>query len=320
MAEVVATMAPNESSNDGAVADFAAAAAAAAAPAPAGEKDPTSCFVGSKVARDFDGEIFTGTISEYFPEEDGSLALWHVKYADGDEEDYDIDEVEKALELFHASEDSPRKRRRTSMKLFECKYSIGQPILKHFPGYGKFRGAVKELPNASLPYYDVVYTDGDSEHIHIDQIHKYIVEEDDEDCDSHAAPSHSRQYSRKKLAQKQADEVELRCIMCLAHGRPKTKFDTSKQLLPVRLKLKSPHKGAAKETAGYIHACCALRSPPPSPVNEQKSSVWWTEVSEKTHGHPGLPAARRDSTSSDFIPYPLSFSDWVDEFALYNYR
>lgn len=59
--------------------------------------DPKS-FVRRRVSKNFDGEIFYGTIMEY----DGSETppLWHVEYDDGDEEDFEKKDLIKALKHY----------------------------------------------------------------------------------------------------------------------------------------------------------------------------------------------------------------------------
>ncbi|KAL9183375.1 hypothetical protein ACHAXT_005162, partial [Thalassiosira profunda] len=118
----------------------------------------------------------------------------------------------------------------------------------------------------------------------------------------------------------ESGDDEMRCIMCAAHGRkPDISLNNPAQLLPVRLKPRTG-KGAGKRTVAHIHASCALRAPPSSSLKGQAAPKWWEEVAEKTNGWPNLSPARSDSTSPEFVPFPMSFSDWVDELALYDYR
>jgi len=56
--------------------------------------DPNS-FVRRRIAKDFDGETFYGTVMEYDDSE--NPAYWHVEYDDGDEEDYSKKDLIKAL-------------------------------------------------------------------------------------------------------------------------------------------------------------------------------------------------------------------------------
>ena len=79
------------------------AAAAAAAQHDTNANNNTSRFyVGCKVAKDFDGTIYRGTITKYTAatNEDNSEALWHVAYEDGDEEDYNRQELLDAIGLY----------------------------------------------------------------------------------------------------------------------------------------------------------------------------------------------------------------------------
>ena len=57
-----------------------------------------------------------------------------------------------------------------------------------------------------------------------------------------------------------------------------------------------------------------------SATDSKEMPDWWEEVVEKTRGHEGLPKDWFDSTLALFVLYAMTFSDWVDEFALYNYR
>ena len=78
-------------------------AAAAAAQHDTNANNNTSRFyVGCKVAKDFDGTVYRGTITKYTAatNEDNSEALWHVAYEDGDEEDYNRQELLDAIGLY----------------------------------------------------------------------------------------------------------------------------------------------------------------------------------------------------------------------------
>jgi len=59
--------------------------------------DPNS-FVRTRIAKDFDGETFYGTIMEYDDSE--TPAYWHVEYDDGDEEDYSKKDLVRALKYY----------------------------------------------------------------------------------------------------------------------------------------------------------------------------------------------------------------------------
>ena len=62
-----------------------------------------------------------------------------------------------------------------SQEAFAPRYRIGQVIEKFFKGYGMFVGKIAELPSEDMPFYRVVYEDGDAEDIHEDDISKYVV-------------------------------------------------------------------------------------------------------------------------------------------------
>ena len=268
----------------------------------------------SPVAKRFDGELFKGRITCYFPPDPEDAGddqeLWHVKYDDGDEEDMDRSEVEKAIKLHECVVDQKRKQKRQM-----AVYPKGQRIRKHFRSHGTFTGEIIEQATESYPYYFVTYRDGDSEHIHIKDIHKYV-------SDDATTPPCTKNLAQD-FEESNYNPVPMKCIMCEAHGRnptPSLMLDTVEQFLPVQLKPQG--RGVQKIVVAYIHACCALRAPksPPFSNPEEDMPDWWEEAVEKSHGYEGLSEDRFDSTSDSFVPFSVNFSDWVDDFALYNYR
>lgn len=69
--------------------------------------DPRS-FVVKRISKVFDGKTFFGTISDYDNSENSSL--WHVKYDDGDEEDYNKKDLMEALRHYSIhGKDDPNK-------------------------------------------------------------------------------------------------------------------------------------------------------------------------------------------------------------------
>jgi len=54
-------------------------------------------------------------------------------------------------------------------------YSLEQAVEKFFPGHGKFTGKIAILPTPGYNFYRVKYTDGDSEDIAADMMHKYVI-------------------------------------------------------------------------------------------------------------------------------------------------
>ena len=50
-------------------------------------------YIGRRVAKDFNGTVFNGTVTKLLPDQ-----LWHVKYNDGDSEDMDLHELYSALD------------------------------------------------------------------------------------------------------------------------------------------------------------------------------------------------------------------------------
>lgn len=57
-------------------------------------------FVGQRVAKYFDGELYFGSITNAFPDTEAECGLYfHAKYDDGDSEDYDKSELLESLAL-----------------------------------------------------------------------------------------------------------------------------------------------------------------------------------------------------------------------------
>mmetsp|Transcript_20809 Transcript_20809/g.30496 ORF Transcript_20809/g.30496 Transcript_20809/m.30496 type:complete len:644 (+) Transcript_20809:352-2283(+) len=64
-------------------------------------------YITDRVAKDFDGEIYFGTIKSY------KGGFWHVRYDDGDEEDYDEKDLKRALRLYSKVEnDDPTTKKK----------------------------------------------------------------------------------------------------------------------------------------------------------------------------------------------------------------
>lgn len=72
-----------------------------------------SDFIGRRVAKYFDEVLFFGTVDYIHKDEEDDSQLWHVHYDDGDEEDFDYDQLKEALllhEEMQAKDDKKRKR------------------------------------------------------------------------------------------------------------------------------------------------------------------------------------------------------------------
>mmetsp|Transcript_6122 Transcript_6122/g.11605 ORF Transcript_6122/g.11605 Transcript_6122/m.11605 type:complete len:463 (-) Transcript_6122:1739-3127(-) len=63
--------------------------------------------VGARIAKDFDAGLFFGTITKYYSD----TKFWIVEYDDGDDEEYDANELKKALRHYgkHSGEDKKKK-------------------------------------------------------------------------------------------------------------------------------------------------------------------------------------------------------------------
>ena len=59
-------------------------------------------FLGRRVAKYFHEEVYYGTVSRWLPayENRDKVHLWHVVYDDGDQEDYEREELDTALNLY----------------------------------------------------------------------------------------------------------------------------------------------------------------------------------------------------------------------------
>jgi len=74
---------------------------------PKADTDSGESYVGQRIAKDFDGDIFYGTVSKYFPKD----RLWKIDYDDGDKEELELEELLFALDLH--MEKTKKKRKRT---------------------------------------------------------------------------------------------------------------------------------------------------------------------------------------------------------------
>ena len=70
-------------------------------------------WIGSELGREFDDNVVIGVVISWIPEnkDTGDEALWHVRHADGDEEDLELAEVEEGfllLESHRSKQDAPK--------------------------------------------------------------------------------------------------------------------------------------------------------------------------------------------------------------------
>jgi hypothetical protein len=84
-------------------------AEAPAPAAPAIEKaaipviDPSADHIGKRIAKKFGKKNFFGAIKEKWLDGADSASRWHVKYDDGDEEDFNEKELDNALKRYEKS-------------------------------------------------------------------------------------------------------------------------------------------------------------------------------------------------------------------------
>jgi len=74
----------------------------------------SSGFVGKRIAKKFSKKNYFGEIKEKWTEEKDSSSRWHIKYDDGDEEDFSEKEVESGLKQYE-------KAKRFDYKIFPKK-------------------------------------------------------------------------------------------------------------------------------------------------------------------------------------------------------
>ena len=71
-------------------------------------KDPRS-FVRKRVAKDFDGERYFGTVMFY--DDNDHPPFWHIEYDDGDEEDYSKNDLVIGLKHYMSNEDKDANKK-----------------------------------------------------------------------------------------------------------------------------------------------------------------------------------------------------------------
>jgi len=108
---------------------------AAPAPAPA---VPITDFVGHRIAKRFGKKNFFGAIMEKWTVQKDSSTGWHVKYDDGDEEDFNRKELDNALKRYQKAKRfdykiNPKKARTASKKR---KIQAPPPRSNKFPKRG----------------------------------------------------------------------------------------------------------------------------------------------------------------------------------------
>jgi len=111
-----------------------------------------SIHIGKNVAKDFDGEIFIGVITDY---KDG---FWDISYEDGDNEDLDEEELKEVLEFFTE---------------FSQKF-IGKKIAKELHGkvcFGKIK-SVQSCSKSVSGSWSIEYDDGFVENLDRKEIEK----------------------------------------------------------------------------------------------------------------------------------------------------
>ena len=75
--------------------------------------DPRS-FIGKRVAKRFKRELYYGTVKSYAPQTRAGGQLWHVKYDDEDEEDFDWKDLQEGLRVYEGSQASDGKANGTA--------------------------------------------------------------------------------------------------------------------------------------------------------------------------------------------------------------
>ena len=143
---------------------------------------PAKYANGTEVYKFFEGHgWYKGTVIDYDP----SSEFYAVKYEDGDEEDMENHDIDKALAY---SEYGPIG-----------KYSVGKEIKKFFPGHGLFSGKIiRYSPLEGL--YKIQYEDKDKEdleEVELKKIMKKCKETEEDKVKAEALKSRLETLKRK---------------------------------------------------------------------------------------------------------------------------
>ena len=72
------------------------------------EEGPVQKFgvhaIGAQVEKEFDGEVYRGTVKAFYKGSDGDVDLYRVVYCDGDEEDLDVEEYNHGYAMYLSTE------------------------------------------------------------------------------------------------------------------------------------------------------------------------------------------------------------------------
>ena len=99
------------------------------------ELEQDKSYVGRPVAKKFDSVIYSGTVKRFIPRH----RLWAIRYEDGDGEEMDWVELEKAMELHDSRERKGKKKSRRGTP------AKAKPAAKE----AKLSAASKEIISAS---------------------------------------------------------------------------------------------------------------------------------------------------------------------------
>lgn len=70
------------------------------------KKEDPKVFIGLRVAKYFDEEVYFGTVKNFIPPD-----LWHIVYDDEDMEDYDLKDLRKAIALYKSNQQDDKVSR-----------------------------------------------------------------------------------------------------------------------------------------------------------------------------------------------------------------
>jgi hypothetical protein len=107
--------------------------------------EPASEFIGRKVKKDFEGDFYSGVVdATYLEVDDGRVTtLYIVRYDDGDEEDYNEDELRSILLPMEDNEEDSEEATLSVEQLLVASEYIGRKVEMDFDGE-KYAGEVKE--------------------------------------------------------------------------------------------------------------------------------------------------------------------------------
>ena len=143
--------------------------------------EPASEFIGRKVKKDFEGDLYSGVVdATYLEVDDGRVTtLYVVRYDDGDEEDYNEDELRSILLPIEDNEEDSEEVTLSVEQLLVASEYIGRKVEKDFDGE-TYAGEVKEYypledGGRVKTMYVVQYEDNDIGDVDEDELQSILL-------------------------------------------------------------------------------------------------------------------------------------------------